>query len=241
MNFLAAPRTIIPALDCPPARAAEIVRGIGSVDLIRAVKLGAWKGTKRPGIDAYMQAIGPYLGDRKVIYDHQKGGTDIPDLEDSLAELVDAGVHALILFPFGGALTQERWTKSAVDAGLTVLVGGHMTQKGFLYSQGGYVHDEAPERIYRNAVAQGVHDFVVPGNQPDLVVKYKGIIEDELLHQGLGGETFAFYAPGFVRQGGVISETGAVAGERWHAIVGSALINAVDVEAVARELTSQIA
>jgi len=234
------PRTVIPALDCPPARAAEIARGCSSVALVRAVKLGAWKGTIRSGIDAYMQAIGPYLGDIEPIYDHQKGGTDIPDLEDSLPGLVDAGVHALILFPFGGCVTQRRWTKSAMDAGLTVIVGGHMTQEGFLYSDGGYVHDEAPERIYRSAVGQGVRDFVVPGNQPGLVEKYKAIIEDELRVEGLPDEPFVLYAPGFVKQGGVISETGKVAGPLWHAIVGSALVNAEDVEAVARDLTSQL-
>jgi orotidine-5'-phosphate decarboxylase len=187
-----------------------------------------------------MEAIGPHLNGRKVIYDHQKGGTDIPDLEDALPTLLDAGVHAVILFPFGGRVTQERWTKSAADAGLTVLVGGQMTQPGFLWSAGGYIHDDAPELMYRRAVQQGVRDFVVPGNQPEAVGKYFGIIEDEIGKQDVPGDPPVLFAPGFVRQGGVITDTGAVAGERWHAIAASALVKATDVEAAARELTSQL-
>lgn len=31
------------------------------------------------------------------------------------------------------------------------------------------------------------------------------------------------YAPGFIDQGGIITECGKVAGENWHAIVGSAI------------------
>ena len=241
MNFLVSePRSIVPGLDCRPDRGAEIARGVQGVTAVHAFKLGSWKGTLRPGLDAYVQAVGPYLNGRKLIYDHQKAGTDIPDLEDALPDLVDAGVHAVIFFPFGGAETLERWTRSAVDAGLSVIVGGHMTQKRFLWSEGGFIHDEAPERIYRTAVQLGVREFVVPGNKPEFVDKYKGIIEDELRQLGAEEEEFGLYAPGFIKQGGDISETGRVAGKRWHAIVASILVNALNVEAAARELASQI-
>jgi len=241
MPFLvSAPRSIVPGLDCRPDRGAEIVRGVQGVEAVHAFKLGCWKGTLRSGLDAYVQAVGPYLNGRKLIYDHQKAGTDIPDLEDALPDLVEAGVHAAIFFPFGGAETLERWTRSAVDAGLSVIVGGHMTQKRFLWSEGGFIHDEAPERIYRLAVQLGVREFVVPGNKPEFVEKYKGIIEDELEQAGAEGAEFDLYAPGFIKQGGDISETGRVAGSRWHAIVASVLVNAPDVEAAALELASQI-
>ena len=234
------PRSIIPALDCPPERGAEIVLGTQRVGSVRAFKLGAWKGTLRSGLDAYVQDLGPYLGGRLLIYDHQKGATDIPDLEDALSDLVEAGVHAVIFFPFGGAETLERWTQSAIDAGLAVIVGGHMTQKRFLWSEGGFIHDEAPERIYRLAVGLGVREFVVPGNKPEFVRKYRDIILSELAEQGHHDDEFALYAPGFVAQGGMISEAGQAAGERWHAIVGRALLTAPNVEAAAFELASQI-
>jgi len=234
------PRSIIPALDCPPERGAEIVLGTQRVGSVRAFKLGAWKGTLRSGLDAYVQDLGPYLGGRLLIYDHQKGATDIPDLEDALSDLVEAGVHAVIFFPFGGAETLERWTQSAIDAGLSVIVGGHMTQKRFLWSEGGFIHDEAPERIYRLAVGLGVREFVVPGNKPEFVEKYRDIILSELAEQDHHDDEFALYAPGFVAQGGMISEAGKAAGNRWHAIAGRALLTASDVETAALELASQM-
>jgi orotidine-5'-phosphate decarboxylase len=203
--------------------------------------LGAWKGTLRFGLDQYIAAIMPHLGDLKLIYDHQKAATDIPDLAGAMIDLADAGVHAVIFFPFGGRVTQEKWTKAAIDAGLAVLVGGQMTQDGFLQSQGGYIHDDAPELIYRRAVQHGVRDFVVPGNRPEAVQKFRGIILDELDKQGVSVEEAVLYAPGFVKQGGVISDTGQVAGPSFHAIVGSVLVRAEDVEAAAVELTSQLA
>ncbi len=239
-TLTSAPRTIIPALDCTALRAIEIVKAVREIELIEAFKLGSWKGTLLPGLLLYVDAIRPFLGGKRLIYDHQKGATDIPELEDALPALLKVGVHAVIFFPFGGGETQERWTQAATQAGLTVLVGGHMTQKRFLWSEGGYVHDSAPELIYRRAAAQGVRNFVVPGNKPELVLKYKQIIENELRKQGCAGEEFTLYAPGFVKQGGVISETGQAAGERWHAIVGSALIDAENIEATARELVSQL-
>mgnify|MGYP001566302538 FL=1 len=113
-----------------------------------------------------------------------------------------------------------------------------MTQQGFLESDGGFIADSAPERIYRIAIACGVTDFVVPGNKPESVLKYRNLFESEL-----GAGNFTLYAPGFISQGGNISETGKVAGDSWHAIVGSALYNQKgreNIRKVATELTSQI-
>ncbi len=44
------------------------------------------------------------------IYDHQKGGTDIPDLGRNFANRCrSSGVDAVILFPQSGPATQEYW------------------------------------------------------------------------------------------------------------------------------------
>ena len=48
-----------------------------------------------------------------LVYDHQKGGTDIPRKGDSFAEDCKyAGMDAAILFPFGGPETQRHWIRS---------------------------------------------------------------------------------------------------------------------------------
>ncbi len=175
----------------------------------------------------------------RIIYDHQKAGNDIPDLGAKFASaLVRAGVDAAILFPFSGPATQSAWIKACQDAGLTVLVGGHMTHAEFLQHEGGYIADDAPAKIYELAVNLGVRDFVVPGNKTESVLVYR-----ELLKALLGDDEFTLYAPGFITQGGDISAAGKVAGDRWHAIVGSALYNQEGVDAIreaALRLTQQI-
>lgn len=93
-----------------------------------------------------------------------------------------------------------------------------MTHEGFLDTGGGFIRYSAPNRIYEAAAELGLRDFVVPGNQVALVERYRRLLEDLL-----GEDGFTLYAPGFVTQGGDISETGRVAGNRWHAIVGSAI------------------
>jgi len=175
-----------------------------------------------------------------IIYDHQKGGTDIPNLGSKFARAVkSSGADAVILFPFGGAATEREWIKACQKEGLVVLVGGHMTQPEFLATEGGFIADSGPEQIYKRAAENGVTNFVVPGNKTEFVLKYRQLLEG-LLGQG----NFALYAPGFIAQGGIISETGKVAGENWHAIVGSAIYKAEGVENMrkaALEVTSQIA
>jgi len=56
----------------------------------------------------------------------------------------------------------------------------------------------------------------------------------------LGDGNFTLYAPGFIAQGGVITETGKVAGKNWHAIVGSAIYKADNTTKAAQEIVSQI-
>ena len=175
-----------------------------------------------------------------VIYDHQKGATDIPALGVKFAKAVkSAAADAVILFPFGGAATEEAWIKACQDEGLVVLVGGHMTQDKFLEREEGFIADFGPERIYQIASDNEVTDFVVPGNKAPLVFKYR-----QLLENLLGEENFVLYAPGFIEQGGNIAEAGKAAGPNWHAIVGSAIYKVEtvdDMRKAAIEITSQIA
>ena len=230
-------KSIIPACDvASQAKLKEIAIATSDIPGIGAYKVGLRLGLR--GLKRAVTIIRKY-GDLPIIYDHQKGGTDIPDLGVEFAQdLKSFGVGAAILFPFGGAATERKWIEACQDAGLIVLVGGHMTQPEFLESEGGFIADSAPERIYATAVENGVTNFVVPGNKVEFVVKYR-----QLLERLLGKGNFTLYAPGFIKQGGSISETGDAAGENWHAIVGSALYKQEGVENIrlaALELTSQI-
>lgn len=239
MSLISAQQSVIPALDVRIlGKLIEIVRGTHDVPGIGAFKIGSLP-VATHGMATVVTAIRRIAPDVPIIYDHQKGGTDIPGLGSGFAAMVgEGGADAAILFPFGGATTEREWIKACQDVGLTVLVGAEMTQEKFFEDEGGFIAKSAPGRIFEIAVAMGVADFVVPGNKPERVEYYHNLFESFL-----GAGNFTLYAPGFITQGGDISETGKVAGKNWHAIVGSAFSekdNAEAVRKVALQLTQQL-
>lgn len=229
-------RSVIPACDIPDLETFEkLVRETADVPGIGGYKIGL-ELVAPYGLIEVMKRGREYT-DKPFIYDHQKAGNDIPELGVKFAEgLKKSGVDSAILFPFSSPVTQREWTTACQGAGLTVIVGGHMTHKEFLESEGGYIANSAPARIYGLAAEMGVRDFVVPGNKVEFVDTYR-----QLLEGILGEGNFTLYAPGFISQGGDITETGQVAGENWHAIVGGGIYRAPDMKQAAIDLTSQLA
>ena len=224
-------RTVIPACDVELPKFLELVEATKDLPKIGGYKIPAtsgYDGWKRWADEAKQRTTKP------LIYDHQKGGTDIPDTGSFfMKQLRRAGVDAVILFPLAGPKTQAAWTEAAMEKGLYVLVGGEMTHPQFKRSDGGYIADEALEEIYANAARQGVRHFVVPGNKLDRISVYKRLLED------LGADPI-FFSPGLVKQGGDISEAAKIAGNNWHGIVGTAIYTASDIRKAAEELTSKL-
>lgn len=217
-RIIEADRSVIVAADVPTLddllRLSEAVKGVPGIS---AIKLGIILGLQ--GLKTAVEYVKHHLPDKPVIFDMQKAGNDIPDLGKGFAKVVrDAGVDAVILFPFTGPATQEAWTKACLDAGLQVMSGGEMTHEKFLKKDGGYIADDSPERMYRFACDLGVREFVLPGTKLEAVKYYRSIIADKL-----GSESFALASPGLITQGGDITECGQAAGKRWHAIVGRAI------------------
>ena len=101
--------------------------------------------------------------------------------------------------------------------------------------EGGFIANNAPEKIYRLAAKLKVRDFVVPGNKVELVIRYREIIQN-----ACGGTSFTLYAPGFITQGGEITEMAEQAGDNWHAIVGSGIYGKKDQREAAKQVTGQI-
>ena len=245
-------KSVIVAADLPfGEKFVKMIAETIFVPKISAYKIGP-ESVLRKGLEHVILQIKRCSGeDVRIIYDHQKAGNDIPQFgekfmaqlvgksEEELSRELDSaatlGVDAAILFPFAGKKTQEEWTKAAFKFGLVPIVGGEMTHPNFLWSEGGYIHDDAPELIYRRAAQQGVINFVVPGNKLEKIEKYRLILEKEL---GVGN--FVLYAPGFISQGGDITKAGKVAGDLWHAIIGSAIYNADNMHEAAMQVTAQI-
>jgi len=171
------------------------------------------------------------ITNKPIIYDHQKAGNDIPDMGEHFARTcVESGVDAVILFPFVGKISQEAWQEACLKIGLYVIVGGEMTHPGF----DSYIPSTISMKIYSVAATNGITDFVVPGNKSHRIKEYKTFIEEG------HGVSPIFYSPGLITQGGDISESGKVAGERWHAIVGRALYTAENPLVVLDTLSKQL-
>lgn len=227
-------RSVIVAADVKPDQLSPLVQATSKVEGIGGYKVGIALGLGI-GLPETVRRVKEYT-DLPVIYDHQKAGNDIPAMGTEFAEVCkSAGVDAVILFPFSSRRTEIDWIRAAQAQGLQVLVGGHMTQPEFLESEGGFIAEGAPDRIYTFAADNGVRDFVVPGNKVEYVQHYR-----ELLESILGPDNFTLYAPGFITQKGEISEFAQVAGKRWHAIVGSAIYKATNIHEAATLMTAQI-
>lgn len=222
-RIIEASRSVVVAADVPTCGHLDrLMCNIHDVPGIGGVKIGLTT-VLSGGLYAAVAAAKnyqDYLGRPfPIIYDHQKAGNDIPDMGKPFATVLkEAGVDAAILFPFTGPATQEAWMRACQEVNLEVIVGGMMTHPEFLVSEGGYINNGTPERIYRMACQCGITNFVVPGTKLEWVKQIRAWIEWEI---GEGG--FTLYAPGFITQGGGISECGRAAGEEWHAIVGSAI------------------
>jgi len=212
----------------------KLVRATCDVEGIEGYKVG-FASALTNGLGNVVDAIRQYTK-LPIIYDHQKGGTDIPELGTVFAEVVaDSGCNAAILFPFGGAATQREWIKALKEKELTVLVGGHMTQKEFLTSERGYITDNSPHKIYILAVDCGITNFVVPGNKIEFVRDYRKLIEFNMK-----GKKFRLWAPGFINQNGIITVFGEEAGDCWVAIVGSAIYKAKNMKEAAEMVTASL-
>ena len=226
-------KSVIPACDVSLDVFEEILQKTGNILRIGGYKIGPVL-TGRLGYDEIVRIKRGYT-DKPLIYDGQKLGTDIPDTaEKILSPIKEAGIDAVILFPQSGPVTQIRWTEVAQKLELGVLIGGEMTHPGYRRDEGGYFTDEDFIRIYLMGVAQGVRNFVVPGNKIDRVGVYRKMIESATK------DPVDYWSPGLVAQGGNISDGAKAAGDRWHAIVGRGIYKAEDKRAAALELTSQL-
>ena len=157
-----------------------------------------------------------------IIYDHQKAGTDIPQMGDPFARCCkEAEIDGVIVFAQAGPKTLESFISSIFKHGMTPIVGGVMTHPSFLVSDGGYIIDDAPRQIYQTALNKGVLYFVLPGNKPDLLRAYSKILS---ARQGT-----SVIMPGIGSQGGDLETAfNACIGLKSYAIIGSAIYKASD-------------
>ena len=230
---IAANRSIVIACDLTTIGELErLVSATCRIDGVGGYKVGFSLGLKY-GLPEVVSAIKRHTP-KPVMYDHQKGGTDVPHTGALFAEVMaEAGMDYAILFPFASPSTEKAWIEALQREGVIPVIGAIMTIPDFLKDGGGYIDSAAVSRIFELAASLGVNDYVLPGNKPDAAAAYRRLIEGSV-------EKPTYFLPGVGAQGGEITSLRGVMGERWHGIVGRTIYGAKDQGAAASSLASEL-
>ena len=230
MPIIKLKKSIIPSCDVDSLeKLSKLVKATCSVKGVGAYKIG-FELVIQFGMEKVVKAI-RNITRLPIIYDHQKAGTDIPEMGEKFMRACRLA-DAVILFPQAGPETEAAWIKAAQNAKMKVIIGGEMTHQAYLKEAGGFIDDNAPKRMYEIAASMGVTDFVIPGNKPEKAMQYVNIIKNKIKNP-------VFYSPGLISQGGSISDL-TIKLDSWHAIIGRAIYEAKDMKKVVRELAKEL-
>lgn len=232
MTLSAADRGLIVACDLTSEPELErVAAATAALEFIRGFKVGVLLALS-VGLRRACEMIRRH-GSQDIIYDHQKFGTDIPDIcgGQVLGLLKDIGVTQVIAFPFAGIETLKAFSRGCRDYGLEPIVGGEMTHAGFLSRDGGYLSDTGPARIYQDAAELGVRRFVLPATKPQSMAQHRRAIE-----QACAQPLFMFPGVGKGQGGDIVEAFRQVEPHSAFAIVGRGIYAQPDPAAAATHL-----
>jgi len=140
----------------------KVIKETCPLDFVQGYKIGMALALKN-GIQNITTVIRKYT-DLPIIYDHQKFGSDIPEIcsGEVLKVIKEAGIEALVVFPHGGIETLKSTVEECFRIGLIPIVGGDMSHPGYNVKDGGYIDEGSSQRIYIDAAAIGVTHFMLP-------------------------------------------------------------------------------
>jgi orotidine-5'-phosphate decarboxylase len=225
---------VIPACDVYTLKTLrEIIAATCDIEGIVGYKIGAVLGLTY-GLPQLVGAVQEYT-DLPVIYDHQKAGTDIPQMGEKFATIcAEAGIKGVIIFPQAGPETEAAFIDSLVEKNLVPMVGGEMTHPKYLTKEGGFIRDSAPVEMYTIAAEKGVEYFVVPGNKPEVIRQYHTLLARMV-------KVPKYCMPGIGRQGGDIkSAFEPLEGASAYAIIGAGIYEHEDIAAAAQRFCTEV-
>ncbi len=159
----------------------------------------------------------------QVMYDHQKAGTDVPFTGKEFADVMSLSkVDRAILFPLAGPLTQKDWTQYLQKKSITPVLGGAMTHSHLYTVDGGYMDKNSLPHIYRLSAQLGVTEFVMPGNQPELIKELIKVV----LSNGCPKEELVVMSPGLSTNDSIREASDAVGDHTFYPIIGRRIYKA---------------
>jgi len=217
--FFTSGRSIVPACDFNDLELfAHLAEALADVEKVGGFKAGSML-VEEHGLGKVLETAKKHAPKKPVIYDRQKGGTDIPEVVYKQVEQYAAhGYDAHIVFPpMTGPETMLAAINAGYQCGIKIILGADMTHMGFDRAEGGCITMEDSARFYKIAALKGLRNFVMPGTKPDRIAFYRKMLADS------GVDPISIWSPGLVTQGGNISEGGNAAGPRFQGIVGRAI------------------
>ncbi|HIK02056.1 TPA: orotidine 5'-phosphate decarboxylase [archaeon] len=223
MDFGKAPKIVVSA-DIAPNEAVQLVEKLlPARDKIAALKLGSLHAMDM-GLRETIKVL-KEVSDFPLIYDHQKGCSDIPDIVERQVLLAsDCGIDAVIGVPHGaGPRSLERFCTSCKSAGIEAIVLLEMTHEG----AHDYHKEDTARKIFDHIMELGVKNIVAPGNKYERLREYRKWIDES-------GSGAKIMSPGIGAQGGQAEK--AVGAGTDYPIVGRAIYLAEDPKKAVDEI-----
>lgn len=203
MNRLDSPQPeigIVPALDLDSIEdLRKVVGETSNVEGIVEYKLGL-QAILHIGLFKAVEVVRE-LTDLPIIYDHQKAGADMPDSAAGFVKIcAQTDIDGLILFPVAGPTAVNEFVGHTLAAGLQPVVGGHIPVADYDINGGGYIDNDALERIMVKANENGASRFVLPANDPSRIKRLSEWLLREVSRPAL-------YLTGIGPLGGTITES----------------------------------
>ena len=147
----------------------------------------------------------------------------------------EAGVAGLILFPVAGPTAVRAFAGEALKAGLVPEVGGEIPVEDYCQSGGGYLTDDALDRIMAEAAAIGTDHFVLPARDAASIGRRCDWMAARLPDP-------VVFLTGFGPLGGSIADGFAAARSchARHAIVGRLIYGAAEPGEAAKRLAAEL-
>lgn len=185
------PPAVIIALDLEIQKAVQLVKSLKGVeDKIAALKIGSLQ-SMGMGLKAAVSELRVFTS-LPIIYDHQKGCTDIPEIiEKQVKAAKECSIDSMIAVPQGaGSKSLESFVQTCKAEKIEPIVLLEMTHEG----ANDFLREGTAKKIFDKALALGVEYFVCPGNKPEKIEEYKNWNKNiKIISPGIGAQGGSAY------------------------------------------------